>query len=82
METTKRTVGDNIVELREFHGLSRWKLAKVAKMDYNTLKQWERGVRSPQAVLLARVARSLMVPVERLLQGVEDDGARIGQGEQ
>jgi transcriptional regulator with XRE-family HTH domain len=74
METTKRTVGDNIVELREFHGLSRWKLAEVAKVDYNTLKQWEKGTRSPHVVLLARVARSLMVPLERLLQDVEASG--------
>jgi hypothetical protein len=41
MESTKRTVGDNIVELREFHGLSRWQLAKAAKLGYGTLKQWE-----------------------------------------
>jgi transcriptional regulator with XRE-family HTH domain len=72
MESTKRTVGDNIVELREFHGLSRWQLAKAAKLGYGTLKQWETGGRSPHAVLLRRVARALMVPIDRLLQGVSE----------
>lgn len=72
METTKRTIGDNIVELREFHGLSRWQLAKAAKLDYGTLKQWELDGRSPNALLLRQVARALMVPVDRLLQGVSE----------
>jgi transcriptional regulator with XRE-family HTH domain len=82
METTKRTVGDNIVELRELHGLSRWKLAELAKVDYNTLKQWEKGTRSPRAVLLAPVARALLVPMERLLEGVEGNWARTDHAEQ
>lgn len=71
MESTKRTVGQNIVELREVHGLSRWQLAKVANVNYQTLKQWEQDGRSPRAVQLAPIARALLVPIERLLQGVE-----------
>jgi transcriptional regulator with XRE-family HTH domain len=72
MKTTKRSIGDNIVELREFHGLSRWQLAKAAKLDYGTLKQWELDARRPNALLLRQVARALMVPIERLLQGVSE----------
>lgn len=71
METTKRTIGDNIVELRELHGLTRWQLADLAKVQYNTLKQWENGTRSPSIINLAPVARALLVPLERLIQGVE-----------
>jgi transcriptional regulator with XRE-family HTH domain len=74
MQTTKRTIGDNIVELRELHGLTRWQLAKVAKVNYHTLKQWEQNGRSPQALALAPIARALMVPLERLIQGVESAG--------
>jgi transcriptional regulator with XRE-family HTH domain len=74
METTKRTIGDNIRELRELHELSMWQLAKLSQVDYNTLKQWENNGRSPNALMLARVARALMVPVERLLKGVEASG--------
>jgi transcriptional regulator with XRE-family HTH domain len=73
MQSTKRTIGDNIRELRELHGLSLWRLAIVANVNYHTLKQWEQNGRSPQALSLAPVARALMVPLERLLLGVGDN---------
>ena len=82
METTKRSVGDNIRELRELEGISTWKLAQRAGLNFHTLWQWERGARSPGAVLLRRVAHALSVPMERLLEGVEEGGAPTVQGEQ
>jgi transcriptional regulator with XRE-family HTH domain len=74
-EVKKRSIGDNIRELRELHGLTLWKLAQRAGVGYHTLKQWEQNRRSPQALLLRPVARALMVSVDRLLDGVEEDGA-------
>lgn len=60
------TVGEKIKVLRDEKGLSRGKLAELADVSYNTIKECELGKRKPRKFTLELIAAALGVGVDEL----------------
>ncbi len=55
-------------EIREDAGLSQEKLAHQAGLDRTYVSGIERGVRNPSLQNIAKIARALKVPLDRLFE--------------
>jgi transcriptional regulator with XRE-family HTH domain len=72
MTETGETLGQRLRDLRLRNGLSQEQLAERAGVLIGTIRNWEQGQRSPDALdTLYRLARALGVPMERLVEGIE-----------
>jgi DNA-binding XRE family transcriptional regulator len=69
----KKTVGQRIMEAREFMGLTRAELAEKAKVRHATLYQYEIDKVTPKLAPAARIAYVLGVSVDWIAMGCEDD---------
>lgn len=50
-------------------GLSQAQLAEASGVSQTAVSAYERGAKSPPALVLARIARALRVSADRLLRG-------------
>lgn len=61
-------IGRNIKKLRSKMGLTQDDLAKKANIKYTTLTKIESGViKTPGVQIMAKIAKTLNVPIEELL---------------
>ena len=67
----RRAFGAQVRNFRKSRGLSQTALAIACKLDPNYLGGIERGERNPTLENIARIARSLEVPVSLLVAGVD-----------
>jgi len=69
--TLRRAFGAQVRHFRKSRGLSQAALAMACKLDPNYLGGIERGERNPTLENIARIAKSLDVPVSLLVAGVD-----------
>jgi transcriptional regulator with XRE-family HTH domain len=62
-------------DLRLRAGLTQESLAARSGLTHYAIRNWEQGHRLPSALALLRLARTLGVSMESLLEGVEEDEA-------
>lgn len=60
------TIGERIRELRLKSGITQTELAQKLEIPYQSIGQWERGLRSPKIETLQRIAEALGVEVWEL----------------
>ncbi len=60
------SVGERIYKLRNEKNLSRVALKKMSGVSESTIKQYEKGIRKPQAEQLQKIAAALNVSVDYL----------------
>ena len=67
----RRAFGAQVRHFRKSRGLSQAALAVACKLDPNYLGGIERGERNPTLENIAKIAKSLEVPVSLLVAGVD-----------
>lgn len=65
--------GKTLRELRESKGLSKWKLAKMARISASEEAELEEGKRYPMAKTVAKLADALGVSVSLLILSLKTD---------
>ncbi len=75
-----RVFGDNLTYAREKAGLSQEELGLRADLHRTEVSQLERGLRVPRIDTLVKLAASLGVTPEALLDGIEWEPARLVTG--
>jgi XRE family transcriptional regulator, regulator of sulfur utilization len=68
-QPSKRSVGQQIAQLREQRKLTQEALATMAKVHRVTLADVERGAAQPTLATLIRLAAALRVPITHLIGG-------------
>lgn len=68
------TIGERIKEFRLKAGLTQSELAEKLGIPYQSIGQWERGLRSPKIETLQKIASALGVPLSQLLTQNEQIG--------
>lgn len=73
--------GDNLARCRKRADLSQEELSVLASVHRTEISQLERGLRVPRIDTLVKLAASIDVPAEDLLEGMdwEPGGTRLGQ---
>lgn len=66
-------VGKNIDRFRRNKGMSVRKLAKAIDISDTTVQYWIKGKGLPGGYALYRLSRFLGVPMEKIMEGIEDD---------
>ncbi len=64
-------LGRNIRQARKRTGLSRERVAKLADLDLDSVYKIETGRRTPKILTLTKLAGSLGVSLDCLLEGIE-----------
>jgi transcriptional regulator with XRE-family HTH domain len=64
-----KTLGDRIQEQRKAKGLSQSDLAKAVKVHFSNIGRYERGEAMPAADILSRIAQTLDVSQDFLING-------------
>ena len=72
MFSLEKTIGSNIKEVRKERGLSQETLAHACGFSNTTLSSYETGRKSPSLFTIAKIAKQLKVPIERLYYGDEN----------
>lgn len=72
MSILRKTIGENIKEVRLGKGLSQEKLGEKCGFSNTTLSSYENGRREPNLHTIAIIAKQLGVSIERLYYGDED----------
>ena len=67
----EQTFAANLRRLRAAKGLSQEELAGRAGLHASEVSRLERGVREPRLGTIARLARGLGVPAEKLVAGID-----------
>ena len=67
----EETFAANLRRLRTAKGLSQEELAGRAGLHASEVSRLERGVREPRLGTIARLARGLGVPADKLVSGIE-----------
>lgn len=62
-------------ELRDAKGLTDYKVAKMTGIYRSTFSDWKRGICSPKAEKLIKIAKVIDVPVEVLIKKAGDTDA-------
>ena len=70
--------GESLRRLRMEKGLSQQRLSEILFVDRSTIVRWETGSRTPDVLLLTRIAEALDVDV-RLLLDAEASGEESGE---
>ncbi len=63
-------MSDSLRQARDFHGLSREKVAALIGVSSKTIERWENGTTPAKRYQLARLAAVYGVPVEQLTEEV------------
>lgn len=69
--------GLKIKQLREEHGMTQTRLARVLGVTKGTVSVWERGLRMPELETLERVAKRFEVSVGYLLEGADTEAEGV-----
>ncbi len=64
------TIGERIKELRKQQGMTQSDLAKKLGIPYQSIGQWERGIRTPKSKTISRIIDALGVDISVFLQGL------------
>lgn len=64
------TIGERIKELRKQQGMTQSDLAKKLGIPYQSIGQWERGIRTPKPKTIFRIIEALGVDNSVFLQGL------------
>ncbi len=64
---------DQLEKARRSAGVSQRELARLARLNADTIRRWELGDSSPQVDLLARVTAAIGVPISDLVKVPEGD---------
>lgn len=64
------TIGERIRELRKQQGLTQAELASRLNIPYQSIGQWERGIRNPKPDTIARIAAALNVGLDMFFSGL------------
>ena len=72
----RRRVGLNLRHYREKLGLSQEEFAFECGLHRTYVSGVERGVRNPTVVVLAKLAKALGVPTEKLIENPTASGAK------
>lgn len=67
--------GESLRRLRMEKGLSQQRLSEILFVDRSTIVRWETGSRTPDVLLLSRIADALGVDVRLLLDAAAESGA-------
>jgi transcriptional regulator with XRE-family HTH domain len=67
MQDWRKIVGKNVRKIRQERGMTQEKLAFEAEIDLTYVGGIERGRRNPSLLVMARIAKSLSVPLTNLL---------------
>jgi transcriptional regulator with XRE-family HTH domain len=67
MQDWRKIVGKNVRRIRQERGITQEKLAFEAEIDLTYVGGIERGKRNPSLLVMARIAKSLSVPLTNLL---------------
>jgi transcriptional regulator with XRE-family HTH domain len=67
MQDWRKIVGKNVRKIRQERGMTQEKLAFEAEIDLTYVGGIERGKRNPSLLVMARIAKSLSVPLTNLL---------------
>jgi transcriptional regulator with XRE-family HTH domain len=67
MQDWRKIVGKNVRRIRQERGITQEKLAFEAEIDLTYVGGIERGKRNPSLLVMARIAKSLSVPLINLL---------------
>ncbi len=60
------TIGNRIKVLRQSKGLTQAELAQILGVPYQSVGQWERGIRKPKPATITQIADALGVPVSEI----------------
>lgn len=63
------TTGEKIKAAREKAGFTQAELASKLGIPYQSIGQWERGLRKPKWETLEKIAEALQIPVYELIEG-------------
>ncbi len=63
------TTGEKIKAAREKAGFTQAELASKLGIPYQSIGQWERGLRNPKWETLEKIAEALQIPVYELIDG-------------
>ena len=63
------TTGEKIKAAREKAGFTQAELASKLVIPYQSIGQWERGLRNPKWETLEKIAEALQIPVYELIDG-------------
>ena len=66
-------ISDNILRLLKQEHLTQHELAVRIGVQDPTLSKWMTGQRQPSAYALLRISRVLGIPMEKLMEGIEDE---------
>ena len=69
-DSTLRSLGLRLRQLREARELSQESLGEKAQLDQTYISGVERGVRNPSVVVLARLAAAFKISIAELFTGV------------
>ncbi len=71
----RRAFGAQVRHIRKFRGLTQVALAATCKLDRTYIGGIERGEQNPSLECIAKIAKSLGVPVARLVASVDKENA-------
>lgn len=67
MQDWRMVLGRNVRRLRRQRGMTQEELAFEAEIDLTYMGGIERGRRNPSLLVMARIAKALLVPLPKLL---------------
>ena len=67
-----KIISDNLKFYMELKEMSIAQLAKEIHATDRAVEYWVKGLRMPKAPYLVRIAKALDVPLEKLLEGVDE----------
>ena len=66
-------IGNNIHEILKERKMSQSKLAEAIGIDMNSVSKWMNGRMQPNSYSLYKIAKALGVPMERRMEGIENE---------
>lgn len=73
MDELKQIVANNLIRLRQRHGLTQAELGEKLNYSDKTVSKWERGESLPDAFVLKRIGEIFDVSVDSLLSATKEE---------
>ena len=70
-------INDRVRELRKNQGLNQFELAELVGVSVDTVRRWEGNKQFPRADELVRLASTLKISVDELLNGPQEDKVEL-----
>ena len=74
-------LAERLREVRHDRGLTQMDLARICRMSYTTISQFETGARTPCLANLTKVAKALDVSIDYLVGRTDNRAAHLFPGE-